>query len=609
MKKKFTYFVAAVCAALTFSACSSDKLEAYSGQTLENPESPSNAISFGTYMGKTGTTRAYSGGQIGNETNTTQGITSLKDEGVNFGVFAYYTGTKDYRGYDTNAFDWANASGTSWKKTETNKYPNFMYNEKIYWSSDKSQWIYDVVKYWPNGTDAANTAPTLSNTALQKDEAKLSFFAFAPYTTATTTGYSGTVPSGVEASNVLTNTNTSGIQAITSNTSNSNVWVKYLMPDANANTAVDLLWGVRGAYQYKEADNTNNPSSALTSLDGITYNENLTKQIVKESSATERVSFLFKHALAKFSGQLVTGDESATETPGSETQIGFKVVVDIDKNSATPETVGQSDQTTYFTNDFSEAKTLVTLKSVKIQDGKTAYDDRANNGIASDASAITSNLNNAGWFNIEEGVWSNGSVETTGASYNVQGSNATSNDENTTDANYSLNPDIKEPATGVTTSLLAEDASDTYNPKKWNGTGGDNSPKGVTLTAKPVFAKENIPGLLLIPSGDDTGNDIYITVDYLVRTVDTKLAAGFTQVEQVITNKVSLASLRPNKFYTIIMHIGLTSVKFEAVVADWANTVGGTYDENGHYTPGSDTDATEEREVIWLPSNVITTTP
>ena len=95
----------------------------------------------------------------------------------------------------------------------------------------------------------------------------------------------------------------------------------------------------------------------------------------------------------------------------------------------------------------------------------------------------------------------------------------------------------------------------------------------------------------------------YDYLDYFVRTADHNLATGFSEVEQVISNKVSLASLQPNKFYTIIVHLGMTSVKFEAVVADWQTNAGGTYNENGTYSP-SGSAANESH--IWLPSNVVT---
>lgn len=589
--KHYLFFAAT--AAMMLASCSSEVDFTQQDLQQANAENAATPVQFGTYIANGNATRAmaaYSEGTIANATDATKETTDLKS--ANFGVFAYFTQEKNYRGETTTPapFDWTttNASGT-WKKDETNKYPNFMYNEKIYWSGSTAdetgaQWIYDVVKYWPNGTDAQNSSSP-SNTAQQKKAGKLSFFAFAPYTATPTGTYSGDVPSGKGFANtdVVANTVTTGVVAMTKNTANSNVWVKYLMPNATQSEAIDLLWGVRGNKTYHEtsADNT------ITNL-GEIYNENLTKQDVTTSSSVDRVKFLFKHALAKIGGTTISGTTESTS--GDPAQCGFKVVVDIDQNTTTGAT-GGSAQTTYFSTDFTNTKTLVTLKDVRIQDGKSAADDGT---VTTVTSGTSSDLNNSGWFNIEEGVWADGAIEsgTTGATYNV----IANNDNDLTNATYRLNEKIleigakKNGGTGDGKELESGNAS-------WSTS---VNPVGVTTTPTPLFANETVPGLLLIPG---SGNTIYVTVDYFVRTADPKLAAGFSEVEQVITNKVSLASLDPNKYYTIIIHLGLTSVKFEAVVADWATSDNGTWNENGTYTPG--TGATENTQSIWLPSNVV----
>ncbi len=126
MKTKF-YFAAFAVAALSLSSCSQD-------ETLESVNSAPKAIEFGVYTGKTAQTR-------GVEMNDTK----LKVD--NFGVTAYYTGTKD----------WA-ADVTA---------PNFMHNQKVDWNTTKSNdWGYSPVKYWPT-----------------MDNEKISFFAYAPYAT------------------------------------------------------------------------------------------------------------------------------------------------------------------------------------------------------------------------------------------------------------------------------------------------------------------------------------------------------------------------------------------------------------------------------------------
>lgn len=507
---------------------------------------------------------SYQKGTIANENDATKGTIALSN--ARFGVFAYYTGSTKY---------------ASW--SPSSKYPNFMYNEEIKYdapTSGTSQWYYDNVKYWPNGEDGNNTSSP-SNTAVQKEPLYVSFFAFAPYMEEGTSATTGTVPTSVTAKDVKTpkkiTINSSevnnGVVAISDNASPTDVWVKYVMPSANQSDAVDLLWGTRGTTAYNLADGTETVPAADAS--GNIYNVDLTKQKVNE-----KVQFLFKHALAKVGGATATATES---TDGNPQHSGLKVVADIDANSSTPKTTGSDSQDTYFANKFSNETTLITLKEVKIQDGKSLAGDTEITWITTG----NSNLNTFGWFNIETGAWCTesgtyGHDGSDGATYSIK---ATSTNTEVTDTEYTLNKDIREPSS-VTTSNISS--------SKWNISGTTGV---ITTTPKPVFCNENVPSLLLIPGGEA---DIYITVTYVVRTIDSKLKDGFTTVEQTITNKVSLASLNPNKFYSIIMHLGLTSVKFSATVSDWA--IPGDTDGDGVIESG---ETESDMQEIWLPSNVV----
>ena len=497
--------------------------------------------------------QTYNKGTIGNSTNTTEGITDLKN--ARFGVFAYYTGA--------DAYDPA---------SPTSLLPNFMYNQElIYGSATTDEWVYSPVKFWPNGIDADNQSDP-SYTALQKQAGKLSFFAFAPYTAATGAyGTSETYPSTIAQGDLQKTANTTtGVSAITDNEWTGNVWVKYLMTNAKQSEAVDLLWGLAGSNYYDEADGQD-PAFVI----GQDYNINLTKQVVDE-----KVSFLFKHALAKIGGA-VSETENLSGTP--DVSCGFKVQVDVDAND-------KDNQAAYFGSSFDNTKTLVTIKSVKIQDGATAYADDTN-GLTTET---TSNLIKSGWFNIETGTWSDKTdTYTTGATYELV---ANYDNANVTDDTYSINEAFREVATyGQYNSGKAKVMLD--GDTTWDS----NNPTGVTATAQDLFCDENVPGLMIIPISG-VSSDLYVTVDYVVRTADVNLSTGFTEVEQVITNKVSLSSLLPNKYYTIIMHLGLTSVKFEAQVADWAKKATESYSETGE---DASTGADNESKV-WLPSNVVT---
>lgn len=108
--------------ALIVMSCSKDET------TMSIPQE-SNAITFGTYVGRDAKTRA-----------TALNLTGLQTTG--FGVFAYYTNGGDYTVGST---------------------PNFMYNTKV----STASWTYAPIKYWPNESND-----------------KLTFFAYAPHSTA-----------------------------------------------------------------------------------------------------------------------------------------------------------------------------------------------------------------------------------------------------------------------------------------------------------------------------------------------------------------------------------------------------------------------------------------
>jgi hypothetical protein len=552
MGKKLFLFAAA---AVALASCTETDL---SGDTSFAKESTSDAIQFSAKAGNSGVTRAYEKGTIGNVGNTTKGITDLKE--AQFGVFAYYTGADDYV-----------------TETPTVKEPNFMYNQQITWStSNPAAWIYSPVKYWPNGIDADNVNNP-SHTAIQKEAGQVSFFAVAPFTTTPTGTYSATTngkkPNAIGADDtnddkVKKNDATNGINAMTTNDFTGNVWVKYLMPDAKQSEAVDLLWGLAGKNYYNEADGED-PGLKV----GEDYNINLTKQKVDE-----KVSFLFKHALAKIGGAV----SESEDIEGEPDVCGFYVQVDVDEND-------KDDQPKYFGKGFDNKETLVTIKSVKIQDGKTAYEDNTN-GFNTNT---TSSLIQSGWFNIETGKWSkDADTYTQGASYELVADNSDADLTNTT---YTLNKKFKEVAS------YGRSGSEATKKMLAGNTQWDTSePTGVTTTAQPLFCDENVPGLMIIPIEGAT-SELYVTVDYVVRTADKNLKDGFTNVEQVITNKVSLGSLKPNKYYTIIMHLGLTSVKFEAKVADWTAKAEEAWDEDGKDT----STGKDNEEKVWLPSNVV----
>jgi len=497
------YLFIAATAAMTLASCT-EQVD-FTQESLQSKNDAPTAVQFGTYMGKTGTTRAGTNGAI-----TTDALKTGTHKNDGFGVFAYNTG----------AAEWASATSAT---------PNFMYNQQVKWDASvaPAAWTYTPLKYWPNDNQTADN----NNATGSQTHSYLSFFAYAPYTdkvTVSSTEYNldpatGWFKDGSSKEYVATaNTEAFGILSMTSNSTAGDPKITYRFKqtsgtyDLSAANNVDLLWGVRSAGTYKEADGSDNTTTVET------YNVNLTKQYTNE-----KVNFFFKHALAKLGGS--DGINS-----------GIQVVADFDANETTnPATAGAGNK---------GATTLITLNSIKFENGTTG-------------DPAVSTLKAGGVFDLATGTWDT--------------SNATTSPAMTFLNNYTTGNSVVWEPTPVPT----------YTSNAWSMT-------GVTTTPTNVFSSATDP-LYFIPAA---GASLKVTVQYTVRTYDPNLAtpsgeyATCSKIMQTITNSVDISALEPNKYYKIIIHLGLTSVKFEASVSDWEDA-----------TSGSSSSAT----VIWLPSNVV----
>lgn len=452
-------------AAMLFAGCtSSDDLT--TRETITKANEAATPINFGTYMGKTGT-RAGATGEILTPASGAQN--ELGTNTYEFGVFAYLSN--------------GGADGsTLLDPTNITIKPNFMYNEKVSTSDHGENWTYSPVKYWPNGIDASNTANNPSNIAVQSTVQYLSFFAYAPYVSSF---------SGENGMTALTPASNAAGAPVISYTLKSG--------DYTVENNVDLLWGTRGAATYNETDGANNDATPLPTTPGpYAYNINLTKQ-----NTTDKVNFLFKHALAKIGGVN-----------------GLKVKLDVDNNEG-----GAID-----------ANSCVTISDITI-------------------SNVANEIATTGTFNIATGTWTASKNSSIAAGNIVQLNTAEKINENffsTTGATYS----------------------------------GSWSPSGVTSDPTTVYkAGLTDKGFYLFPGVAE--QKIKISITYTVSTVDSKLDGGYSRVTQTINNEVTLPTLVSNQYYTLIMHLGLTSVKFSATVDNWDTTTGTVTKE------------------VWLPSNVV----
>lgn len=230
--------------ALALAACA--KTEAPEQQL----SGPATAVGFDTYTGRA-VTKAGAVGEI---------ISKEDLQITNFGVFAYYHNGTTY------------TSGVS--------KPDFMWNQKVEFDGDK--WFYTPLKYWPNESAAiggnVDSADPGSNNAQNGGAAGpdcISFFAYAPYVEASTSGAVTPAADGIT-------------RIVTLNTDTADPVLTYVTPGDPLQT-VDLLWGVIPAFKTKYStvtgDQTVTPGKP---------NLNLLKQ-----TADERIMFQFKHALAK----------------------------------------------------------------------------------------------------------------------------------------------------------------------------------------------------------------------------------------------------------------------------------------------------------------------
>lgn len=264
------YILSVLAVAALIVSCSSDD-----EQLNEVTQTETNAvcITCSTQEAQSVLTRAGAVGQMNEGALQRYGI----------GVFAYYTGTDA----------WASVGSTTT--------PNFMYNQFVEYSpvgldgsgNDVYGWVYSPTKYWPN--DFSTGAVDASGATGSENGGKVSFFAYAPYSgnsvilsdvTYTFEPSSGRFKSSSDTYYDAQD-DASGILRMTSNSNTGAPKVTYKWV-SDADSQVDLLWGTRGKAAYEQAVGTEVASSA-------TLNTDLVKQ-----TTTEKVNFLFKHALSSF---------------------------------------------------------------------------------------------------------------------------------------------------------------------------------------------------------------------------------------------------------------------------------------------------------------------
>lgn len=428
--------------------------------------------------------------------------------------------------------------------------------DKDYDAAGESQtpnWMYNQKVAWDNTKNDWMYSPLKywpndNGTADDKGAtgtttSKVSFFAYAPF-------------AGNESDGAIPDDQkTSGITAFSANTAKGHPTVTYKL--SKDGKEVDLLWGT--APEGKSYETVTGTPVTVNKVTDALAPTNINIQKLKTGG---KVAFLFKHALAKFGG---SNETTKTKPDGTN---GLQVKLDIDKDGA-------------ITGGDKDAATKVTIKTIEIKNSNATgtVEDLNGDGTADDNDKIVS----GGTFDLATGKWK-ALTEYIDIDHTVTSPGSTTGKGSETERSSATIADaLAEPATVGT------------------GTAGwEALPDGVTTTAQNVYKSEANP-LVFIPG---TKPSFKITVEYVVRTKDAHLAKGYTEAVQKITHNVAFKdAVQLNKKYNLLIHLGLTSVKFEATVSNWdldSTPAGGTQDSDDDGT----LDASDPDYDVHVPINV-----
>ncbi|MBQ7553957.1 MAG: hypothetical protein IJT46_06345 [Bacteroidaceae bacterium] len=159
---------------------------------------------------------------------------------------------------------------------------------------------------------------------------------------------------------------------------------------------------------------------------------------------------------------------------------------------------------------------------------------------------------NTGTLDLATGVWTVTPATTSHAAFSRSWNTVASTPANDT---YQLSAAIRE-----------NDAILNNTGTAWDET----MPAGVTCnTLQTVYQDDaaNISPILFFPG---TAPKLTFTIDYYVRTVDTELLNGYSEIEQIVTKRVEMPALQRGKEYGFVLRLGLTTVRIEANVTPWS---------------------------------------
>jgi hypothetical protein len=319
---------------------------------------------------------------------------------------------------------------------------------------------------------------------------------------------------------------TTGIVGMTSNTTTGNPYVKYCVDFVPAN-CVDLCWGVAGSELKAAQTVTATPQNNIEVGSAFV-------DVIKPTT-DDKIKFDFKHALA-----------------------ALNVQIDADVDIA-PNTATHTDKTL-------DKRTRIWVRSVTFE----GFTDKGALNLYSEGTPQ--------WFElscINNAIGSTTVTVYDGRRDGKEGVAPASNEK------YLINKALTQG--GVYTKANATDGLEI-----------NSTYVGVTNELANLFQSDVATDpIYVIPSTDK----LKITIVYDVETWDDNVAGYLSDgnikgssIENRITNKTAIFAdpMEAGKTYTVKLHLGMTSVKFDAAVSPW--TAGGT-------------------QAVDLPQNTVTPTP
>jgi hypothetical protein len=349
------------------------------------------------------------------------------------------------------------------------------------------------------------------NAAISDEVDYVSFFAYAPYTEfEPTTGE--VIP---DSSKDLEKEQKFNIISVNKNNATGDPIIKYVV-DTDPATSVDLLWGVAANSAQASYSAINDP--AFEPKPGLPFLD-----LVKPGNPKEdKIDFNLKHSLAK-----------------------VKFTIDYIADDFTPNgtsAVINADETRIFVRSF-------TISGWATRGALNLNNTTAGEPLWKDYDGVKDLAFNDVTFH--DGRKENKEGDVNGAQTNEE--------------NQGLNP------------LIIEN----YAAQNAGKYGADKNP-GVTNEPQLLFGgddSKNDGYFYVIPRNDKTGSEqVDVTIVYDVETIDPKLAGTIADgshglsTENVIYKRAILGpnlDFEAGKQYLIKIHLGMTSVKIDAVVTEW----------------------------------------